>query len=593
MSLINVNQNLPQYVFTLELGSCTGIYTIEYNFNPDNKVNAIPCAIKLNWDSQELNSGFKGSSTYNNDLINSGYDVVISETPSGELVLNKNQSQPTTATLTVYSPLIESSWSFELKCYCESEDSDSDSDIVDGQIGCSERVMLYGLDSIFDSDSDSNENDSDSDILDSDSDVLDSDSEEQRCRCLCKDIDSDSGLDSDSDSDSDCQCTCCEDDVCGECADKCKQEPNWDPNECVQFSPKTVYPVDDGKLPSPLPTYTEENKLTIWVPKMLQIIVSGASECELDGTYLFENALANQNSIQWSIVSTPAGACYAQLILGSVNAPGTEDSYTLNISGFKNGSFLTSSFWIGVRWRELYNDWTVAEYTINSSNSAPVDYSVSGQYSDYPGYQPGIDSPNEACQSEDGLYYDQSSCWFNFEVPDLSITVSYPNTCRQPEPCPVVGECRNEIELSSLDKTLAPCDKCYCDGGGRPLDIDVHCSGVRRPTSVDFPLEAKSYTLYFTPRGNSAVPVIDNVIYDTSKLNASFDIVKVHTSKTPEEMREWVCRYLRFATIKDYSKLKTDTENAIESNWPFNDLYWGATCDTHPIEDIPINLVPC
>jgi hypothetical protein len=193
------------------------------------------------------------------------------------------------------------------------------------------------------------------------------------------------------------------------------------------------------------------------------------------------------------------------------------------------------------------------------------------------------------------IYSEDSECFCNNHQFQLSLIVI--NTCRLPDSCLAGFICRNEIELSDLETIAGPCDKCYCDGGGRPLDIDVHCNGIIRPVDEDFPPTTETYTLWFDPRGLDALPVINNIIYDTSVLSRSFDIVRIITTPTAAEMREWLCKNLRFVTVVNYSKIKTDTDNAVISNWPYNDLYWGVVpCEDYfsrYINDVPINLVPC
>jgi hypothetical protein len=307
------------------------------------------------------------------------------------------------------------------------------------------------------------------------------------------------------------------------------------------------------------------------------------------------------------------------ILNGNLNIKDINDNIIFTFPGNNAGKIAIP---VRVRWRELYED-----YTAITSFATPIEYSVyednkylvkkTCNYKFYKGIciecdkLPDIDYGHSSlldprCEYPEGYDIENIDCygdnsnstdnpWRKYQE-NLVMSVSFNNTCRLPDDreC-LVGPCRNEIILDSLDKTPGPCDKCYCDGGGRPIDIDYHCvSKTVKPNKDAFPASTKTYTLWFVPRGLSAVPVIDNIIYDTTKLDSALDIVKVHVTNTPEEMREWVCKYLRFVSIKDYSKLKTDTENAVESNWPFNDLYWETTCDGYIyIDDIPINLVPC
>lgn len=307
------------------------------------------------------------------------------------------------------------------------------------------------------------------------------------------------------------------------------------------------------------------------------------------------------------------------ILNGSLNIKDNNDNIILTFPGNNAGKIAIP---LRVRWRELYEDYTAItsfatpiEYSVCDNNECSVkptcnykfnkdeclecdtlpdiDYAHSDLLDPRCNYPDGYDVNNIDCYGNDPAY--SGNPWREYQE-NLIMSISFSNTCRLPDDreC-LVGPCRNEIALDSLDKTPGPCDKCYCDGGGRPIDIDYHCvSKTIKPQKDAFPPDTKTYTLWFVPRGLSAVPVIDNIIYDTTKLDLALDIVKVHVTNTPEEMREWVCKYLRFVSIKDYSKLKTDTENAVESNWPFNDLYWETTCDGYIyVDDIPINLVPC
>lgn len=290
---------------------------------------------------------------------------------------------------------------------------------------------------------------------------------------------------------------------------------------------------------------------------------------------------------------------------------------------------------IRIRWRKLYEDYTIVdsestatEYSCLDENNhgltrPSTNYKYSKNY-DKCDFYPDIDYAHSSCLEPkcdesivENLNCNETACVDNIinvincgdTVDKLSLNIesyrkyqekikmilSFDNTCRSPDirEC-LFGPCRNEISLESLDKTPGPCDKCYCTGGGRPIDIDYHCvSKVVKPVAADFPANTESYTLWFVPRGLSALLVIDNIIYDTSNLDPFLDIVKVHTTNTPEEMREWVCKYVRFVSVVDYSLLKIDINNAVISNWPYNDLYWETRCDTYPEEDVPINLVPC
>lgn len=307
------------------------------------------------------------------------------------------------------------------------------------------------------------------------------------------------------------------------------------------------------------------------------------------------------------------------ILNGSINIKDDKNNILFTFPG--NNS-IKIAIPLRVRWRELYSD-----YTAITSFATPLEYSVcednvcdTKPSCNYKFYNdtcvdcdtiPDIDYGHSSlldprCDLPSGYDIENIDCYGNNPAhsgnpwreyqENLTMTISFSNTCRLPNDfeC-IVGPCRTEVSLDSLDKTPGPCDKCYCDGGGRPIDIDYHCvTKTIKPGKEVFPPNTKTYTLWFAPVGLSAVPVINNVIYDTTKLDPSIEIVKIHVTDTPEKMREWVCKYLRFVTIIDYSKLKSDTKNAISSNWPYNDLYWETMCIGYPYtDDVPINLIPC
>jgi hypothetical protein len=164
--------------------------------------------------------------------------------------------------------------------------------------------------------------------------------------------------------------------------------------------------------------------------------------------------------------------------------------------------------------------------------------------------------------------------------------------CREPDP---TAYTLNVGEIEYV--TLADCGQCTFAGlnlyditdansyetlleeteWGVPIDIDSPCD--QRYVDKD------TFTLYFPARyGNSAVPVISGIWYDTS-VYGSQDIFKITTQNSPEELRLWTCRYLRFA-----SKNGSGASATLTYNWPYNDLYW-SYCEAS--SDVPINLVPC
>jgi len=155
------------------------------------------------------------------------------------------------------------------------------------------------------------------------------------------------------------------------------------------------------------------------------------------------------------------------------------------------------------------------------------------------------------------------------------------NTCRVPDPgkCPP-GPCP-AIPLNVPTYQLTNCDKCSCTGGGRPIDIDVGCKNgggfIIKPSSSD--LNSSSMSLIWSG-GSNIVPVINNVLYDTS-INS--DTYLLYTAGSIEELRVWVCHNMRFVTIIDSTLLATQPCLAVLSNWPYVDLYSNSNGCVSPV----------
>ena len=91
--------------------------------------------------------------------------------------------------------------------------------------------------------------------------------------------------------------------------------------------------------------------------------------------------------------------------------------------------------------------------------------------------------------------------------------------------------------------------------------------------------------IFFSPRSDT-VPVIDKVAYDTTSLT---DAVKIITLDTRNEVRNWVCNHLKFATITTPANWTSNPSAALTFDWPYNDLYFTRGCP----EGDSVNLVPC
>lgn len=102
---------------TLNLGNCIGVYEIDYDFAPGgNPLNSIPCRIYVEYDGRIQDSGFCGDTQYNNILSQLGYPPVVSNFGKGVLKINKLNNLPSTALITIESPLPGSIWTFTLSC---------------------------------------------------------------------------------------------------------------------------------------------------------------------------------------------------------------------------------------------------------------------------------------------------------------------------------------------------------------------------------------------------------------------------------------------------------------------------------------------
>lgn len=105
----------PIHNYTVNLGTKTGDFKLYWDLEPQGGP-AIPARVTLTWDSTTLDTGFRGSSEYNSLLNSLGYSNVMSQNPNGFLTLIKNKETPTTATITLYTPIEESLVKLELVC---------------------------------------------------------------------------------------------------------------------------------------------------------------------------------------------------------------------------------------------------------------------------------------------------------------------------------------------------------------------------------------------------------------------------------------------------------------------------------------------
>jgi hypothetical protein len=199
---------------------------------------------------------------------------------------------------------------------------------------------------------------------------------------------------------------------------------------------------------------------------------------------------------------------------------------------------------------------------------------------------------------------------------DVTFNLAFEPSCRLPDSAIFCGNCfspelYNVIDLFSRDKY--PLANPFPEGcSGVPIDIDVVCG---RPygesdRNGNEPI-AGGVTMYLG--ANGIVPVIDSIAYDVISLPTApagkINVFKIITLSTRDEIRDWTCRHLRFATPKvglfpptsggsptggsssSGGVLSVDrtVDETLTFNWPFNDLYFSQGC---PGGDT-VNLVPC
>jgi hypothetical protein len=106
----------PIHTYTVNLGKCKGNYTLYWDFDPANSGSAVPCRVQLKWGNVILDTGFRGDSSYNSELVSLGYLPVFSDVTNGFLTLTKNDIEPSIAEITVYAPLGESLFQTNMIC---------------------------------------------------------------------------------------------------------------------------------------------------------------------------------------------------------------------------------------------------------------------------------------------------------------------------------------------------------------------------------------------------------------------------------------------------------------------------------------------
>lgn len=107
--------NQGNFSYVLDFGTGVGLAGINYN------AYSVPDRFIIEWNGQTFDSGFVGSSTYNQQLINAGVNPADINTASpsngsGTLTFQKTSQFPTTATITVLAPLGGTGWLVEGIC---------------------------------------------------------------------------------------------------------------------------------------------------------------------------------------------------------------------------------------------------------------------------------------------------------------------------------------------------------------------------------------------------------------------------------------------------------------------------------------------
>lgn len=373
--------------------------------------------------------------------------------------------------------------------------------------------------------------------------------------------------------------------TCGICTN------TWQPDNCISYTTDQggFYQSDDG-YPKP-PVGTE-----IKIPKRLSVTINNSLCKSADGTYEFVyDNLGYTGFGSYVLASNYSNICVdtnnnpiANLVIGGAGYVSGGGSKIFNFRIKFKKIMISANIPVPVRYRREYNDWTFAEKqtanTVVSSDPTAPNYYLKGRV--YWKWEPYSDSPEDRiygfpCEPDDctpspgGLYSVNKS--------NITVSLSGQNTCRVPLP---IANCTSCINSPAIDYNTLPNYNNYVVGcTGRPIDIDIDaCNGSLRPTSFN----KSNIVLYYQGGPNQPFLVIDNIAYDVR--NAG--LIKVFSANSPNEMRNMVCSRLRFATLKDPTKLTTDIGSALDSNWPYNDLYWYSNCDNLPNE-VPINLIPC
>lgn len=104
------------FKYDLCLGSITGLISISYDTNPgDANPLAIPVNFRITWNSLQFQSGFRGDSSFDAELIEKGYTATTGGSV-GVLEFIKNAETPECALLEVFTPINNSIADFGVIC---------------------------------------------------------------------------------------------------------------------------------------------------------------------------------------------------------------------------------------------------------------------------------------------------------------------------------------------------------------------------------------------------------------------------------------------------------------------------------------------
>lgn len=374
----------------------------------------------------------------------------------------------------------------------------------------------------------------------------------------------------------------------GQCGETISCSSNWNPDNCIPYSTENstgggLYILDPS---TPIPPANT----IIHLPKTINITIKGTLCKDADGTYAFEYKNDTNYPYGLYVMSTPSSkVCYknnpllsnidASLSIGGQSFTGSY-AKIFNLSIKFKKIVLYASINMPVRYRREYGDWTFAE---SISVDSRLGYNPAGKVYTYD--RPPDGGPYDRIYGNPCEPDNCSPASDVFANRLITVELNGTDTCRPPLPQANCTQCINSPSVEY--QTLPKYENYFAGCTGRLIDIDFDsCKGIPKPTNDSF--SKTNFGLYYQGGANQPFLVIDNVAYDPR----SADLIKVFSTNSADEMRNMVCNRLRFATLVDETKLNTDISAALNSNWPYNDLYWYSECSNLP-DEVPINLIPC